>query len=349
MTDTSPIIRFADVCKTYVDDNGEGHEALRHIDLEINEGEMFGIIGLSGAGKSTLVRCINGIERPTSGSVVVDGNDIASLSSGALRELRTHIGMIFQSFNLMHSRTVAGNVELALINSKLSRDERKARVRELLELVELSDKADQYPSELSGGQQQRVAIARALANRPRILLSDEGTSALDPLTTRSILALLKKLNETLGITVVIIAHQLTVIQDTCTRVAVMSNGEVVEQQSVEGIFMNPQADITKQLVTAASNLSKVDDILQGRDSGFTLHDDEILAVCKYVARSVSEPLVSLASRRFGVDINILFADVSRLRESAIGGIVITIRGDKRQRDAVLDYFRQDGILVEVLR
>lgn len=349
MTDSKPIIRFADVSKTYVDDNGESHEALKHIDLEIADGDMFGVIGLSGAGKSTLVRCINGIERPTDGHVYVDDQDITALSAGKLRELRTHIGMIFQSFNLMQSRTVAGNVELALINSSLNRDERKARVAELLELVELANKADQYPSELSGGQQQRVAIARALANRPHILLSDEGTSALDPLTTRSILELLKKLNATLGITVVIIAHQLSVIQDTCTNVAVMSNGEIVERQSVEGIFMNPQAEITKQLVSAASNLSKVDDILHNRDLGVKISDNETLALCKYVDRSVSEPLVSVASRRFGVDINILFADVSRLRESAIGGIVITIRGTREQRDAVLDYFRQDGILVEVLR
>lgn len=349
MTDSKPIIRFADVSKTYVDDNGENHEALKHVNLEIADGEMFGVIGLSGAGKSTLVRCINGIEQPTTGHVFVEDRDIATLDATGLRELRTHIGMIFQSFNLMQSRTVAGNVELALINSSLNRDERKARVAELLELVELADKADQYPSELSGGQQQRVAIARALANRPRILLSDEGTSALDPLTTRAILELLRKLNTTLGITIVIIAHQLSVIQDTCTRVAVMSNGEIVEQQSVEGIFMNPQATITKQLVAAASNLNKVNDVLNSRDRGIELRDDETLALCKYVDRSVSEPLVSVASRRFDVDINILFADVSRLRESAIGGIVITVRGTREQRDAVLDYFRQDGILVEVLR
>ena len=241
-------------------DFGSGEKAVhavRDVSLSIGSGEIFGIIGFSGAGKSTLVRCINLLERPSSGSVFVAGQDLTALSAKDLRAARKKIGMIFQHFNLMPSRTVAGNVAYPLKGSGLSKEDIQKKVATLLELVGIGDKADAYPSQLSGGQKQRVAIARALANDPQVLLCDEATSALDPQTTKAILHLLKHLNETLGITIVLITHEMAVVKEICDRVAVMEYGRVVEQGEVFTVFAEPKQDITKSFIHTTSNLRKV--------------------------------------------------------------------------------------------
>ena len=238
------MIYLKNICKTFIDDNKKEVHAVNDVSLTINDGDIFGIIGFSGAGKSTLVRCINLLERPTSGTVEVDGKDLTKLSEKELRESRKKIGMIFQHFNLFPSRTIFGNVAFPLQGSGLSKEEIAAKVRNLLELVGISEKENAYPSQLSGGQKQRVAIARALANDPDILLCDEATSALDPQTTKAILDLLKDLNKKLGITIVVITHEMAVVKEICNKVAVMEKGRVVEEGDVFSIFANPQEALT---------------------------------------------------------------------------------------------------------
>ena len=233
------MIRLENVSKTFTDSNKEVH-AVNNVSLTINDGDIFGIIGFSGAGKSTLVRCINLLEKPTDGKVFVDDAEITALSGKELRKARKKIGMIFQHFNLMPSRTIFGNVAYPLRGSGLSKEEIKEKVHHLLELVGISEKENAFPSQLSGGQKQRVAIARALANDPNILLCDEATSALDPQTTKSILKLLQQLNQTLGITVVVITHEMAVVKEICNRVAVMDHGDVVEEGEVFHVFASPK-------------------------------------------------------------------------------------------------------------
>ena len=241
---------------------GRTVHAVQDVSLSIGKGEIFGIIGFSGAGKSTLVRCINLLERPTSGSVTVDGKEMTALSARELRQARKKIGMIFQHFNLMPSCTVFGNVAYPLRGSGLSREQIADKVHRLLELVGIGDKAEAYPKQLSGGQKQRVAIARALANDPNVLLCDEATSALDPQTTKAILRLLKNLNEKLGITVVIITHEMAVVKEICDRVAVMEHGRVVEQGEVFNVFADPQQEITRSFIHTTSNLRKIEELIE---------------------------------------------------------------------------------------
>ena len=255
------IIELKDIYKTFTDGK-KTFNAVEDASISIEQGEIFGIIGFSGAGKSTLVRTINLLGRPTQGSVTVRGKDFLSLSPKELREERKKIGMIFQHFNLMKSRTVFSNVAFPLKHSGLSKEEIAKKVRELLALVEIEDKEKVYPSQLSGGQKQRVAIARALANNPDILLCDEATSALDPTTTRSILALLKKLNKDLGLTIVIITHQMEVIKEICSKVAVMENGIIVEQGEVFDIFAKPQNEVTKRFIRSTSSLTKIEKLIE---------------------------------------------------------------------------------------
>ena len=242
------MIQIEDLHKTYEVAPGEEHVALRGIDLTIEDGSIFGIIGQSGAGKSTLVRCINLLERPTSGRIIIDGRDITGLSGRDLLELRSKIGMIFQNFSLFQQRTVLRNVTFPLELRHVDRGKAEARARELLELVGLADKLGKYPSQLSGGQQQRVAIARALANNPSIMLCDEATSALDSLTTHSILKLLKDINEELGVTLVIITHSLTVAEMICDHIVVIDNGEIVEKGETAAVFANPRSDVARKLL-----------------------------------------------------------------------------------------------------
>ena len=242
------MIQIEHLNKTYVSRQGETHIALTDINLTIEDGSVFGIIGQSGAGKSTLVRCLNLLERPTSGSIIINGRDITSLSEKELREFRSSVSMVFQNFSLLQQRTVLHNVMFPLELRHADKKEAEKRARELLELVGLADKCDKYPSQLSGGQQQRVAIARALVNNPSIMLCDEATSALDSMTTHSILKLLKDINEKMGVTIVLITHSLAVAELICDNVVVIDEGKIVEEGKTEDIFANPQSDVARKLL-----------------------------------------------------------------------------------------------------
>ena len=327
-------------------DFGSGEKAVhavRDVSLSIGSGEIFGIIGFSGAGKSTLVRCINLLERPSSGSVFVAGQDLTALSAKDLRAARKKIGMIFQHFNLMPSRTVAGNVAYPLKGSGLSKEDIQKKVATLLELVGIGDKADAYPSQLSGGQKQRVAIARALANDPQVLLCDEATSALDPQTTKAILHLLKHLNETLGITIVLITHEMAVVKEICDRVAVMEYGRVVEQGEVFTVFAEPKQAITKSFIHTTSNLQKVEELI-AEDSPV-----ELIVRLSYVQRNVNEPIISAVSQMFNVSLNIIFADITIVQDSPIGGTVAIISGERKQITKAIEYLIEKNVGVEVIK
>ncbi len=324
-------------------------QAVQDVSLTIGKGEIFGIIGFSGAGKSTLVRCINLLERPSSGTVTVDGRELTALPAKQLRQMRKKIGMIFQHFNLMPSRTVAGNVAFPLRGSGLSEKETTAKVQRLLELVGIGDKANAYPSQLSGGQKQRVAIARALANDPSVLLCDEATSALDPQTTRSILHLLKQLNESLGITIVLITHEMAVVKEICDRVAVMEHGRVVEQGEVFHVFANPQQDVTKNFIHTTSNLQKIEELVAEHSPVVQLQPGEVIVRLSYVQRNVSEPLISTVSQKFQISLNIIFADITLVQGAPIGGTVAIISGAREQITKAIEYLIEKNVGVEVIQ
>ena len=323
--------------------------AVDDVSLTIQDGDIFGIIGFSGAGKSTLVRCINLLERPTSGSVEVDGQELTRMSAKELRQARKKIGMIFQHFNLMPSRTIFGNVAYPLRGSGLSKEEIREKVHSLLELVGIADKENAYPSQLSGGQKQRVAIARALANDPKILLCDEATSALDPQTTKAILSLLHHLNQTLGITIVVITHEMAVVKEICNRVAVMDHGKVVEEGLVFSVFATPKEPITRDFIKTTSNLQKIEELIADGSPVVALKPGERIVRLSYVERNPSEPLISLITQKFGITLNIIFADVEIVQNAPIGGTVAIFSGDSGQIDAALAYLKEKNVGVEVIR
>lgn len=342
------MIALEHIYKTYEGKNGSVN-AVEDVSITINDGEIYGIIGFSGAGKSTLVRCINLLERPTSGKVEVNGVDMLSLAEEQLRGQRKSIGMIFQQFNLMPSRTVFQNVALPIMNSGLSREEIHAKVSKLLEYVELSDRSEAYPSQLSGGQKQRVAIARALATDPDILLCDEATSALDPQTTKSILNLIARLNRELGITVVVITHEMQVIKRICHRVAVMEHGRVVEENTVYDVFSNPQQQITKDFIRTTSNLSEIYSLVEIDSPLVRLESNQVLFKMQYQQAKVSEPLISIVSKKYDVTLNVLFSDVELLDEYPLGGTVAILTGDKEQQELAMDYIRSRDVRIEVIK
>lgn len=341
------MITFQDLSKIY-EISGEKVEALKNVNLKIEKGKICGIIGFSGAGKSTLVRCINLLERPTVGKVFLGDTELTALSEKQLRIERKKIGMIFQQFNLFASRTVQQNIAYPLKYQGLKKEEINKKVKELLSLVGLEDKANMYPSQLSGGQKQRVAIARALANEPEVLLSDESTSALDPQTTKSILKLLKKLNETLGITIVVITHEMQVVKEICDKVVVMENGEVVEEGDVFQIFSNPQKKITKDFVDSTSNLSRIQDLIDDNVSITKLNEGECIMKFKYLEKNASEALVSQISRRFNLDVNIIFGSIELIGENPIGGLVSIVKGKNENIELAIKYLKEKNVGVEVI-
>ena len=343
------MIYLKNICKTFIDDNKKEVHAVNDVSLTINNGDIFGIIGFSGAGKSTLVRCINLLERPTSGTVEVDGKDLTKLSEKELRESRKKIGMIFQHFNLFPSRTIFGNVAFPLQGSGLSKEEIAAKVRNLLELVGISEKENAYPSQLSGGQKQRVAIARALANDPDILLCDEATSALDPQTTKAILDLLKDLNKKLGITIVVITHEMAVVKEICNKVAVMEKGRVVEEGDVFSIFANPQEALTQNFIKTTSNLRKIEDLVYEGSPVVDLKPGELIVRLSYIEKNISEPLISAMTYKFNVILNIIFANIEIIQDAPIGGTVAIMSGKSEDIDAALDYLRDKNVGVEVIK
>ena len=306
-------------------------EALKDVNLTIADGEIFGIIGLSGAGKSTLVRCINLLERPTSGEVWVDGQNLTALSEKALLQVRRQIGMIFQSFNLLEQRTVLRNICFPLEIAGVKRDEAQARAAELLELVGLSDRAKAYPSQLSGGQKQRVAIARALATRPKYLLCDEATSALDPNTTQSILRLLKEINQTLGVTIVVITHEMRVIEQICQRVAVIDQSCIAEIGNVSDVFTHPKSDIAKALILPKSPTENLPPC-----TGKRLR-------LVFDGSSSNEPVISRITLECHVPVNILFADTRIVEGSIYGHMVIDLPDDPQQFHDVLRWLDHNHI------
>ena len=341
------MIRLENVSKTFTDSNKEVH-AVNNVSLTINDGDIFGIIGFSGAGKSTLVRCINLLEKPTEGKVFVDDAEITALSGKELRKARKKIGMIFQHFNLMPSRTIFGNVAYPLRGSGLSKEEIKEKVHHLLELVGISEKENAFPSQLSGGQKQRVAIARALANDPNILLCDEATSALDPQTTKSILKLLQQLNQTLGITVVVITHEMAVVKEICNRVAVMDHGDVVEEGEVFHVFASPKEPLTRSFIKTTSNLQKIEELIEADSPVVATKKGELIVRLTYVEKNTSEPLISTVTQKFGIILNIVFADVEIVQNAPIGGTVAIVSGESSRIDEALQYLRDKNVGVEVI-
>ena len=341
------MIEFTHVSKDF----GSGEKmvrAVRDVSLTIQDGEIFGIIGFSGAGKSTLVRCINLLERPTNGTVVVDGKEMTALSPKELRLARRKIGMIFQHFNLMPSRTVFGNVAYPLQGQGLSKQAIQNKVRKLLKLVDIADKETAYPSQLSGGQKQRVAIARALANDPKVLLCDEATSALDPQTTKAILTLLKDLNQKLNLTIVMITHEMAVVKEICDHVAIMEHGQVVEQGEVFSLFADPKQPITQNFIRTTSNLQKIEELIAEGSPVVQLQPGEVIVRLSYIQKNVSEPLISTLSQRFQISLNIIFADIEIVQDAPIGGTVAILSGEREQITKAMEYLIEKNVGVEVL-
>lgn len=342
------MIKLEKVSKTFHGGGGDV-AAVQDVTLDIREGEIFGIIGFSGAGKSTLVRCINLLERPTAGKVTVDGVELTGLDEKKLREVRRKIGMIFQHFNLLRSRTVYQNIAFPLRKSRLSKAEKDAKINSLLELVGLADKKDAYPSQLSGGQKQRVAIARALANDPKVLLCDEATSALDPQTTKSILSLLKKVNEELSITIVLITHEMAVVKDICDRVAIMELGRVVEQGVTEEIFVHPKQPLTRDFISTASNMDKFLELVEQENELTRLGPGDKLVLLTYSANNAGEPVISYLAEAFNVKANIIYGNIDILKGKTIGKLGVTLSGEPAQMEKALAYIKEQKVEVEVVK
>ena len=341
------MLELKHITKTFDTDAGPV-TAVNDVSLTINQGEIFGIIGFSGAGKSTLVRCINLLERPTSGEVVIDGTDLTRLSDADLRVVRRRIGMIFQHFNLMPSRTVFDNIALALRHSGLDKAARAKKIESLLELVGLSDKINAYPAQLSGGHKQRVAIARALANDPKVLLCDEATSALDPQTTRSILRLLKEVNEKLKLTIVVITHQMGVIKEICDRVAVMKTGRIVEEGSILEIFAHPKDALTKDFINTANNVKKFLEVVKSGALADELKPGDKALLLTYLGKSAGEPMVVALYERFGVKANIVFGNIDFIAGQALGKLGVVLSGTPESIAAAEDYLKNNGVTIEEL-
>lgn len=329
------MIQIKDVTKTFIGKDNTV-EALKGINLEIHKGEIYGIIGMSGAGKSTLVRCLNFLERPSSGTVLVEGKDLSTLKDSELRKMRTRIAMIFQHFNLLMQRTVIDNVCFPMEIIKMSKKDALARARELLGIVGLSEKEQAYPAQLSGGQKQRVAIARALATNPQILLCDEATSALDPTTTKAILALLKEINEKYGITIVIITHEMTVVQEICTHVAIIDEGNLAETGTVEEVFQRPRSRAAKKLV------------FQGEREQYEEMKGKRCIRIVFTSNSSFEPVIANMVLVCKVPVNILLADTRDIGGVAHGQMILQLPEDNAVAEKMIQYLRDRKLEVEEL-
>ncbi len=345
------MINIEHLDKTYHLKNADVR-AVDDVSLHIESGQIYGVIGYSGAGKSTLVRCLNFLEIPDSGTIEIEGFGKVNAKQGSLdisqkklRELRQSIGMIFQHFNLLDRSTVFDNVAYPLKYTGLSKKEIETRVDELLDLVDLADKKYVYPSQLSGGQKQRVAIARALSNNPKVLLSDEATSALDPDATESILKLLKDLNKRLGITIILITHEMSVIKSIANRVAVMENGKVVEEGDVYDIFANPKEEITKKFINSSSSLSNITKLIENKT---IIPRDSKLVKLTFTRDSVGSATISKISREYNVDVNIMLANVDVVNADALGGIIASIEGNKEDIQDAINYLHASNVKVEVI-
>ena len=327
-----PIIRVEKISRTFQTNNGQV-EAVQDISFSIDRGEIFGIIGLSGAGKSTLVRCLNLLEKPNEGNIYIEGKNLMELSEKELRKERQDIGMIFQHFNLLMQRNVLDNVCFPLEIAGVSKKKARQRAMELLETVGLSEKAKAYPSQLSGGQKQRVAIARVLANNPKILLCDEATSALDPQTTKSILTLLKEINQKYGITIVVITHEMAVIQEICSRVAVLDHGKLVEENTVEELFRAPKTEEAKKLI-----LNEVKHITE-------MKGKRMIRVT-FDGKSAFEPMIGNVTLEYKTPLNILYANTKTINGNAEGEMILQLPESKEIADRMIEYFKEKELGVE---
>ncbi|AZP04112.1 methionine ABC transporter ATP-binding protein [Jeotgalibaca ciconiae] len=342
------MIDLKNVSVTFSGDQQKEIKAVQDVSLRVAEGDVYGIVGYSGAGKSTLVRTINLLQRPTNGQVVVNNKILTNMNESELRNARKKIGMIFQHFNLMDSRTIFDNVAFPLKRSTLTKKEINDKVLDLLELVGLGDKAKAYPSQLSGGQKQRVAIARALANDPEILLCDEATSALDPKTTSSILALLKKLNKDLNLTIVIITHEMQVVKEICNKVAVMEDGYVIEKGSLLEIFTSPQNQLTKDFINTATHVDQGIETVLTHPTLLNLKENDVLAKLSFVGGSTSEPLIAKLNNSFQVQGNILFGNVEILQDTPVGTLLLVLSGSTEKIAEAIDYLQANEVTVSII-
>ncbi|GJC31099.1 methionine import ATP-binding protein MetN [Acinetobacter sp. KAM398] len=335
------MIEFKNISKHY-QLKGQTLRALDQINLQIPTGSIFGIIGYSGAGKSTLIRLINLLERPNAGQVIIHQKDFTALNARELRHERAHIGMIFQHFNLLQTKTVAANIEMPMKLLGWSKAEREKRLNELLEFIDLKHKKDAYPDELSGGQKQRVGIARALANHPKILLCDEATSALDPQTTKSVLELLKKINREQGITIVMVTHEMDVIESVCDYVAVMEQGKVIETGSTLEIFSQPQHPTTKSFIQTVLQQQLPINILNNLEN----QNQHSIYCLKFLGKSAQETVIQAVIKQFDISLNILFANMTEIDGAVIGQMFIQLLGDASVIQQALEFLQANGVEVE---
>lgn len=335
------MIKITDLRKVFHTGSGQV-VALDGVSLHIKKGEIFGIIGLSGAGKSTLVRCINMLERPTSGTVEIDGIDMGSLNPSQLRVARREIGMIFQHFNLLWSRTVYGNIAFPLEIAGYPEEKIRKRVMELLDLVGLTDKVDAYPSQLSGGQKQRVGIARALANNPKVLLCDEATSALDPQTTQSILELLKDINQKFNLTIVIITHEMNVIKEICDTVAVIENAKIVESGPVIEVFTRPKTATARRFINTVINIDVPEEVKLKQNN-----DGKLLRIT-FLGEVASRPVLSNLVSDFNLKTNILYGNIDHIKDQIVGTLTVQLLGDEADIDRGIAYLKDLNLEVEVM-
>ncbi|AIR70874.1 methionine ABC transporter ATP-binding protein MetN [Dickeya fangzhongdai] len=340
------MIELINITKVF-QQKGRAVTALDDVTLRVPAGQIYGVIGASGAGKSTLIRCVNLLERPTQGKVLIDGKELMSLSESQLTRTRRQIGMIFQHFNLLSSRTVFGNVALPLELDNTPAAEIKQRVHQLLDLVGLSDKHDAYPANLSGGQKQRVAIARALASNPKVLLCDEATSALDPATTRSILELLKDINRRLGLTILLITHEMDVVKRICDQVAVISNGKLIEQDTVSEVFSHPKTPLAQKFIQSTLHLDIPDDYQQ-RLSATPRPGSVPLLRMEFTGQSVDAPLLSEVARKFNVNNNIISAQMDYAGGVKFGIMLAEMHGQETDTQAAIAFLQQHHVNIEVL-
>lgn len=356
MTNVQPIIQLQNINVTF-SQKKQIISAVHDVSLTVMPGDIYGIVGYSGAGKSTLVRTINLLQKPTHGNVIIGDVALATdtgkqenyLASRELRQQRKKIGMIFQHFNLMNERTVAENVLFPIAHLKLSKRDRQAKVTELLALVGLSERANAYPSQLSGGQKQRVAIARALASDPEILISDEATSALDPKTTNSILQLLKKLNLELGLTIVLITHEMQVVKEIANKVAVMEAGTIIEDGSLLDVFTAPKQQLTRDFIDTATQLEDGLRKVKNQPAVQNLQAPNLLVQLSYVGTTTDQPLITALFAEFGVTANILFGNIEILQNTPVGTLITILSGDHLQLKAALNSLNRNNVKVTILK
>ncbi len=338
------MIKLINIAKTYIS-LGPPFHALRDINLTIRQGEIFGIVGQSGAGKSTLVRCINLLEKPSLGQVWVAGQELTALNAVELRLVRRQIGMIFQQFNLLTAKTVYENIALPLKFAHYSKSKILATIAPLLTLTGLNDKQYTYPAQLSGGQKQRVAITRALASQPKVLLCDEATSALDPQTTHTILQLLKDINRRLGITIVLITHQVDVVKSICDRVALLDQGSIVEIADIVSFFTAPKTSLAKKFVSLSLK-HELPPLLQNRLSAQKKPDSHAVLRIIFQGQAAAEPLIAHVMREMGIHLNILQANIECLKETILGIMVVEVMGDQSSLPQGIDYLTDKGLHIE---